>query len=48
MFLELKNKVKKDNFLEIVDKSLIYPDASAELEKLIKESCSITATVSSG
>jgi hypothetical protein len=48
MFLELKNKVKKDNFLEIVDKSLIYPDASVELEKLIKENCLIAATVSSG
>ena len=48
MFLELKNKVKKDNFLNIVDHSLIYPDASVELEKLIKESCSITITISSG
>jgi len=42
MFLELKNKVKKDDFLSTIDNSLLHPDALAKLEKLIRENSPIT------
>jgi len=42
MFLELKNKVEKDNFLSTIDNSLLHPDALAKLEKLIRENSPIT------
>jgi hypothetical protein len=45
MFLELKNRVEKDSFLNTIDNSLIHPDALAKLEKLIKENCPITTSI---
>jgi hypothetical protein len=45
MFLELKNKVEKDNFLNTIDNSLLHQDAFAKLEKLIRENTPITASL---
>ena len=45
IFLELKDKVKKERFLNTIDNSLLHHNASAKLEQLIKEHCSIIQSI---
>jgi len=47
IFLELKGKVEKERFLSTIDNSLLHHNASAKLEQLIKEHCSITQSICS-
>jgi len=46
MFFELKGKMEKESLLNTVDNSLLHGDALAKLEKLIKEQCQITQSIS--
>ena len=39
--LQIKNKMKKDDFLNLVDKSLLNDEESKKLKKLIDENCKV-------
>ena len=39
--LQIKSKIKKDSFLNLVDKSLLNHEASKKLEKVIDENCKV-------
>ncbi|MCS7366251.1 MAG: HEPN domain-containing protein [archaeon YNP-WB-062] len=45
MFLELKDEIEKDNFLNTIDNSLLHQDAFTKLEKLIRENTPITTSL---
>jgi len=47
MFMELKGKKKKEEFIEIVDNSLLYQEDYDKLQELIKEHCYITLSLCS-
>jgi len=41
IFLELKDKIEKESFLNTIDNSLLHEEALAKLKKLIDDHCSI-------
>jgi hypothetical protein len=45
IFLELKEKIEKENFLNTIDNSLLHQDAQVKLESLIKEHCRIIQNI---
>lgn len=47
IFLGLKERVQKENFLNIIDNSLLHQDIQAKLESLIKY-CDVVRSVCIG
>jgi len=45
MFMELKEKVEKESFLNTIDNSLLHHEAQAKLQSLIKEYCNATQSI---
>ncbi len=41
MFLQIKEKMDMDQFLSLIDKSLLSPDAQAKLDERMKELCTV-------